>query len=247
MSKELEQRKEELRRLLYNKNEEKNTINKINVQKSLFNLLREGIKEKEYEIEIGSYIINITPEDLSVKYETDETTVELSNKDIYYESTRDIETRFFAVTNENKDTYNAETTIIKVDGLVNNVAGDCEEIYTIELFGVNEDNIANYLQIPENATCTLPNPEDPYLAVLKRTITRETLRRDFLNYFKPNTVIPVIYKEKDNIYIRDTDKKVYNPQNYSLLIPTLEDKKNITSFLYSSIVEFYTEYIANNL
>ena len=38
----------------------------------------------------------------------------------------------------------------------------------------------------------------------------------------------------------------YNPDDYRILLPSLDSKKRIANYIYSSIVEFYTEYMNEN-
>lgn len=58
-------------------------------------------------------------------------------------------------------------------------------------------------------------------------------------------VKPVTYNRNKDNYVRRTIS--YESKTYDNLIPTLDDKKLITSYLYGLIVEFYTEYVNNNI
>ena len=73
MKKELKNKTENLKKILYNN--EFNDQDRLIIQKNLFELLRECIKSQVYEVEVGSYILNINPKTLSVKYETPETII----------------------------------------------------------------------------------------------------------------------------------------------------------------------------
>ena len=126
----LEDIKLELHQLLYSDTK----VDELLLKKQLYLLLKECIKEREYEIQIGSYEFNITPQNLSVKYITDNTTVEVSNDDVYYESTRDTETRFFCISQVHKSEFLMDTPLIRVTGTVSNIDGICEEHYLFELY-----------------------------------------------------------------------------------------------------------------
>ena len=62
----LEDIKKELHKQLYLENTETESIDELALKKQLYLLLRECLKEQEYEVTIGSYKINITPKGLSV-------------------------------------------------------------------------------------------------------------------------------------------------------------------------------------
>lgn len=249
---ELELKINNLKNNLYSDSEELVNIDKISMQKNLFELIRECIKEREYIVDIGSYEINVTPSDLSVKYETDETTIEISNEDVYYESTREVDCRYFVVSNELNNEYPLSNKAIRVTGIITNIDGICEEHYEFELLSDEEDNIKNYLTLSNfnvsGASYSAEDISNNYSVIIKKEIKRTDKRTDVIDFFLPNKVIPVIYDYKEEKYIREeSDRRIYNPGDYSILLPTLDDKKNIINYLYSSIVEYYTEYINNNL
>ena len=116
----LEDIKKELHKQLYLENTETESIDELALKKQLYLLLRECLKEQEYEVTIGSYKINITPKGLSVKYESDQTIVEVSNADVYYESIRDTETRFFCISQMKKSEFLMDNPLIRVTGSVTN-------------------------------------------------------------------------------------------------------------------------------
>ena len=164
MKKELKNKTENLKKILYNN--EFNDQDRLIIQKNLFELLRECIKSQVYEVEVGSYILNINPNTLSVKYETPETIIELSNEDIYFETERELEVKFYTL--KDVSLNDRSYPIIKVSGLINNVDGDIIESYQIELFTKNEDNIKNYLS--DNLgefTFTSLDIETPYSVILR--------------------------------------------------------------------------------
>lgn len=249
---ELELKINNLKKNLYSDNEEIVNIDKISLQKNLFELIRECIKEREYIVDIGSYEINVTPADLSVKYETEETIIEISNEDVYYESTREVDCRYFVITNDQNSEYPLSNKAIRVTGIVTNIDGVCEEHYEFELLTDEVDDIKNYLTLSNfnvsGASYSSEEISTNYSAIIKKEIKRNDKRTDVIDFFLPNRVVPVFYDYKNQKYIREaSERKVYSPSDYSILLPTLDSKKNLVNYLYSSIVEYYTEYINNNL
>lgn len=243
---EIDRLTKELRKYLYSKDTEINEIDKISLQKSLFSLLRECIKQKEYEVEIGSYRINLSPEQIMVEYENEETSIRISETDVYYETSRETEIRYFIVgPSENTEEFPASSPVIRVTGLVTNIDGDCEERYNIELFNIDE-NIMDYINIPSNMKLSPYTEPTKYAIILIKPVSVHEKRVDASTFFKQEKIIPVTYDIKKDKYIRSPLVKEYNPVDYTSLLPTLENRKNIVSFIYSPIVEFYTEYITNN-
>lgn len=245
MTQELENRIAELKKYLYPNSEHKE-IDKIGLKKALFLLIRECIKEQYYVVEIGSYRIDVTPKNLSVKYDSKHTIVEVSNLDVYYETTRDIETRFFAISQVKKDEFLIDIPLIRTTGMVTNIDGLCEEHLCFELYTDEADNINNYLNLPNNVEVigqTLPND---YQLTLKRKITIDEPRTDIIDYLDQERVVPVYLDTVVEKYKTQVSRRVYNPNNYSLLLPKIEEQKSIVTFIYSSMVEFYQEYLNNN-
>ncbi len=239
MKKELKNKTENLKKILYNN--EFNDQDRLIIQKNLFELLRECIKSQVYEVEVGSYILNINPNTLSVKYETPETIIELSNEDIYFETERELEVKFYTL--KDVSLNDRSYPIIKVSGLINNVDGDIIESYQIELFTKNEDNIKNYLS--DNLgefTFTSLDIETPYSVILSRTIKNNSLRINPINFFKKDSVIPIIYDYTNKRYINaSNDDKI--SRDYIPYLPVLQDKKEIVNYLYGLIIDFYNDYL----
>lgn len=252
MPNELENKKNELFRLLYNNDEEIIEVDKNSVQKTMFELIRECIKEKEFDVEIGNYILNVSLDNLSVIYETEDNIIEISNKDVYYETTRETESRMFLLTTELKDEYPPTIPAIEVTGVVTNIDGDCEELYQFGLFTNTPDNVKKYITLTPNDQN--PNPvtysgmeiETPYAVVIKRKINPNYNLTDVKNFINNNNIVEVLYDYTNQKYVRVKDNtRVIN--SYRELLPSLDDKKNLISFLYNTIVSFYREYMNNNL
>jgi hypothetical protein len=184
----LEDIKKELHKQLYLENTETESIDEQALKKQLYLLLRECLKEQEYEVTIGSYKINITPKGLSVKYESDQTTIEMSNQDIYYESIRDTETRFFCISQMKKSEFIMDTPIIRVTGTILNIDGICEEHYLFELYTDEEDSIKNYIKLPEDANIRDINLNPDKAMMVTRRINRVDIRTDVIDFFVPDKV-----------------------------------------------------------
>ena len=242
----LEDIKRELHKQLYLDNQENEQIDEISLKKHLYLLIRECLKEREYEVTIGSYKINITPKNLSVKYENEQTKVEVSNEDVYYKSVRDTETRFFCISQMKKNEYLMDTPLIRVTGSVLNIDGICEEHYLFELYTDEEDSIRNYLNIPSDTEIDELNLDPDKAVMLKRNVNRNDKRTDVIDFFVNDKVVPVFLDTIIEKYKALPDRKEFVPSDYSNLIPTLDTKKKIVSYIYSSIVEFYSEYLKEN-
>lgn len=243
MSKKIESLKNNLKKYLFVTDSELKKLDSANFKKDLFKLLRECIKEANYIFEIGPYLFDITPQTLSVKYDTDNTIIKISNNDVYYESTRDIETRFFCISPERRDEYLMDNPLIRTTGIVTNIDGNCEELIRIELYTELEDNINNYLRLPLGVTFVKQPLEDDYSVLVKKEITKDTPRTDLIDYFDKDRVVPVYLDTVVEKYKTQVDRREYTPNNYSVLLPSLDIKKNLISYIYNSIVEFYRQYI----
>lgn len=229
--------------LYFNKLEETN-IDKVNIEKSLFKLLRECITNKVYEIEVGQYYLNISPNNLSVRYENNDTLIEVSNEDIHIEDTQERNVEYFVIIPIEEEQYNIEIPAIMVDGVISTYDNTYEEIYEISLSDDIEDDIKNYLTLSSGFTYAETDFSTKDTAIIKRNITPETPYVNIYELLNKKIVKPVTYDIDNDNYIKRTITS--NPLNYENIIPKLDDKKLITSYLYGLIIEFYTEYINNN-
>lgn len=246
MTNEMENRILEIKKYLYPNDEIKYNIDKNQVKKALYQLLRECLKTRQYIVKIGSYTIDVTPKNLSVKYESEHTTVEVSNEDIYYETIRDIETRFFCISQIKKDEFLIDNPIIRTTGIVTNINGIFEEHFSFELYSQTEDNIKNYLSLPSNVELVEQPIPDDYVATVRKHIKLNDPRTDVIDYLNKEKVVPVFLDTTVEKYKTQVDRRQYTPNNYSLLLPRVEEIKSIVSFLYSSMVDYYVEYMNGN-
>lgn len=246
MNSELENIIIELYGNLYNDKEEKDNIDELTLKKNIFRLIRAGLKEKIYEIFIGNYELNIAPKNLSVKYDSEQTIVEVSNDDVYYETTRDLETRFFCISQVKRSEYLMDTPLIRVTGTVTNMDGVCEEHYMFELYTDEEDEISNYISLPSDTKVSEINLDRTRSMMVYRKININDPRTDVIDFFTPDKVVPVYLDTIVEKYKAQPDRKEYNPNNYTNLLPSLTDKKRIIRFIYGTIVEYYSEYLKEN-
>ena len=244
MKKDLELAILELQKCLYPDNNQE--IDNISLKRTLYNVLRECLKANRYEIEVGDYTINVNPKNLLVTYESNHTMVEVSNEDVYYETVRDIETRLFCISSLKKDEFLSDNPVIATTGVVSNIDGICEEHISFELVNNIDDSIHNYLNLPSDVKLVKQPNENDYNATVKRRITPDQERTDIIDLLDKNKVVPVFYDSVIDKYKTQTDRRTYTPNNYVALLPSLDNLKSTITFLYSSMVEFYTEYLNND-
>ncbi len=224
-------------------NNDKKEITENELKIVLYNLLRECLVRRQYELQIGNYTINLTPQQLGVVYEDDYSYMEVSNDDIYEETERFTEVRLFVIDkNKDKEEYDASISkVIRVEGTVLNTNGECQETYNLQLLSPFEtDEIINYIK-PDAGTIKQESPTSLYIT---RPVTREKPRTDVVDFLAGDNIIPVTYYEGQNIYIPNRDYyKIYEPNNYTELIPDNSRRLKVAKMIYSSVVEYYTEFM----
>ena len=82
--------------------------------------------------------------------------------------------------------------------------------------------------------------------MLKRKVNRTDTRTDVIDFFVNDKVVPVFLDTIIEKYKALPDRKEYNPNNYTNLLPSLTDKKRIIRVIYGTIVEYYSEYLKEN-
>lgn len=235
----------ELKKYIYYNKIENSDFDKVNIQKNLYKLLRECIKNEVYEVEIGSYKLNIKLDELSVKYETENTLVEVSKEDVHVENISETNIEYFVISPVESEEYNITIPAIMVEGVISTYDNTYEEIYEITISEDIEDNIRNYINLNNRFEYASNEFDNKYSVIIKRNINRETKYINIYDIFNKKIVKPVTYNRNKDNYVRRTIS--YESKTYDNLIPTLDDKKLITSYLYGLIVEFYTEYVNNNI
>lgn len=225
---------EDLKKLIYPI--PKNEIDKTNIEKNIFKLMRTSILEKNYEIQVGPYILNFNPDELKVFYENEFTKVELSNEDVYYETMRPLETKYYCLSNENKETYSLDTPYYIVDSNIVNIAGIFEEHYSLELVSDNPNiNIMDNLNIPSSFSL-VTNDENGI--TLAHEIKKEDQRFNSLSFFN-NNVKAVYYNEEKALFV---NKDTYKNEKYQKYLPDLTKEKEIVTFIFNTMKDFYNKY-----
>lgn len=245
MSEALNDKIKNLQRDLYPNDMGANIINKVDIQKNVYELLKQCLIEEKTQIEIGSYNINIDPKELAVTYDTGLTKIEVSNYDVSFETERTTEKKYYVVSEYNKSFYDINSKHLMVEGRVLNYNGTCEELYRIELYSSNpKDNIKNYINLIEGFTyiegdCT------NNVAVICRRVLRDERKFNVSRLFNSDKVKAVILH--DNQFIKSLESNYTINEDYSNLMPALNRQKEILSFIYSTIVDFYNEYVRANV
>lgn len=225
---------EDLKKLIYPI--PKNEIDKTNIEKNIFKLMRTSILEKNYEIQVGPYILNFNPDELKVFYENEFTKVELSNEDFYYETMRPLETKYYCLSNENKETYSLDTPYYIVDNNIVNIAGVFEEHYSLELVSENPNiNIMDNLNVPSSFDL-VTNDENGL--TLAHEIQKEDQRFNPLTLFN-NNVKEVYYDEEKALFV---NKDTYKNEKYQKYLPDLTKEKEIVTFIFNTMKDFYNKY-----
>ena len=230
------------RELLYPNNEEVEKLNPVQVKKVIYEGLREFLKQKEYQFTVGSYYFDITPRNLSVIYETPDTRIEVSNKDVHFETTRQVPIRYFVVSKEEQDEYPEDQPCIQVSGEIlqyDNFYNS--ETYTFALVSNGLQDIKRYIKIPEDWETTEDDIEyNPREIAIYHEINKNDKVIDVGKFFNKDLVKPVYYDYQERKYTPTTFE---SNETYEKYLPSLENKKEIISTIYSTIVDFYNEYI----
>lgn len=244
MSEILEDKIKNLQRDLYPNDMGANVINRTDIQKNVYELLKQCLVEEQTEVDIGSYNININPRELAVTYDTGITKIEVSNYDVSYETERMTEKKYYVVSDYNKSFYDIKSKHIIVEGRVLNYNGTCEELYQIELVTTNDnDNIKNYITLLDGFEY-LEHECTNNIAVICRRVLRDERKFNVSRLFNSDKVRAVILHE--NKFIKSLEANYTINEDYSRLMPTLNRQKEVISFIYSTIVNFYNEYVKLN-
>lgn len=222
---------EDLKKLIYPI--PKGEIDKAGIKSSLYNIVSNCMIEGINEIDIEPYFINIDPQNLSAKYQTETTRVEISNKDIYYETQRQLEDKLYVISNQTSPSYPANLPYFLVAGNIVNFDGTTEEHYSIELISETELNIIDYLNIDEQFSIVASDNKN---IVIAREIKKDDIRYNTYDLFKKEYVKEVFFDRNENIYLA---KDTYNQDTYSKYLPELDKEKEIITLLCETIVEIY--------
>ena len=215
------------------------TIDEIQLKKNIYQLIKACIKTKQYEISIGEYQININPEELMIKKELEETLIEINREEIYYETERETDIRFYCITDKKEKEYSLETPTIQVQGHVMNIKNHKKAEYILTVLNNEKLNIRNYI-INNNIAISNINT-----AIIELNIDNKTPIIDLKDYLDYTKVVPVYLDYKNNKYI--TDIPFIEPKTYQTYLPNINKEIIKMKKIYNCIIEFYNEYSTKEL
>jgi hypothetical protein len=244
MSVQLDDKIKNLQRDLYPNDMGANIINRNDIQKNVYELLKQCLIEERTEVDIGSYNININPQELSVIYDTGITKIEVSNFDVSFETERQTETKYYVLSEEDKSIYDSNTKYITVQGRVLNYNGTSEELYRIELYSDNpQDDLKQYIKLSNGFTYIEPECTNLGVTICRRVLVDEK-KFNVSSLFDPTKVKAVILH--NDKFIKSLEANFSLNEDYSRLMPNLNRQKEIISFIYGTIVDFYNDYVKLN-
>ena len=244
MSALLDDKIKNLQRDLYPNDMGANIINRNDIQKNVYELLKQCLVEEQTEVDIGSYNININPQELSVIYDTGVTKIEVSNYDVSFETERQTETKYYVISDEEKSIYDSNSKYITVQGRVLNYNGTSEELYRLDLYSNDEnDDLKQYITLSSGFTYIEPECSKDGVTICRRVL-RDEKKFNISSLFDPSKVKAVILH--NDKFIKSLESSFTITEDYSRLMPTLTRQKEIISFIYSTIVDFYNDYVKLN-
>lgn len=225
--------------------ESKDQIDEVSFKKDIYYALRESIKNKKEILIIGNYAIRLSPQQIIVAYHSDYTNIEISNNFNRFDTERDTETKFFVLSNIENEEFDGTAPAFCAYGTVLNLDGKTEEDYEFDLLNpVEGKSIRDYFELPKGFEFYDDyNFNNPNSIVVKRKGIKRTDKRINLRYLFKDNVVPVRFDPKNNKYYLDEER--YEPSDYSLLLPQCEKLREILSFIYNTIGDFYTDYMNN--
>ena len=227
---------DKLKRVLYPTNEDKYT--EADIKEIICETVRQHIIKKNYKFNIDNYSIDLNPNSLSASYTSPDTKIEISNKEVVFETTRKTPKMYFVISKEAKEEYSKERNHIEIDGTITQKGNECKEEYTFTLFSTKDDNIKRYIQIGDGFNLVNNNNIGLDKMTIERKITKNSKYPNFISFFNTNSIRPVIFKD-DSYYATTIKPK----ENYGDLLPDLEHEKDSIRIIYSTIIEYYDDYI----
>ena len=167
----------------------------------------------------------------------------MSNQDVFFETQRAFPSRYFVLSPEERKEYPLETKAISVGGYVLNYDGFISEQYIMNLYSKEEnEDIKEYLSLPAGGEYLDNNLVlNTYSTTISKDVNLTDSLTDIRNLFKV-PVIPVRFDPRNSKYIKE-DK--YEPEEgtYEKYAPALQEKKDLISLIYSTIIDFYSRYM----
>ena len=213
------------------------SINEKELKKDVYTILRASLKNKQYELSIGEYYLNLNPKDIIIRKDTDDTLIEINNEEIYYETERNTETRFYILTNQTQDEYSIDTPAIQIEGHVMNIINNKRVEYIFKLINSSND-IKNY--IINNKVELI----DKKTAILTIDIDNDTPMIDYEDYLDKTKIKKVFLDYQKNKYII---KEIKEPNNYLVYLPDISKQIVTLKHIYNCIIEFYNEYATKEI
>ena len=205
------------------------------IEEKLKHVLRESFKRRILKITAGSYQIDFDPRKISVVYENPNTYIKVADNDIYYETERENNVRYFIISNDKKDQYDIQTPCIKVQNYVVSINGEAKENYYIELLAEDETiDLKNYLKDVQNF-----NEVTSFDAEISREVSKNSNHFDLMNLFDEKNIIPVTYSYFDDCFINYQEQK---DKDYEILLPDVTNQINKLKKIFFIIIDFYKEY-----
>ena len=224
--KELENAINNLEKELY-KTTDIDKINDKDLEKPLFELLKNCIKTGNHEVKVGNYKININPRRLLVSYDTIDTFLEISNEDNYTELARSLPVKYYQIIGTNNALV-VTSEVVTVDNYITHN-------FFVELKS-EELDIKDYVI---NANAYQDNN-----AFISIDVKKDDKVKDIETYLNMDKVTLVKYIPSTNTF--EKIEKIDNNNDYKELSPDQTVRREILKSLYKYLINFYKSYLENN-
>lgn len=224
--KELENAINNLEKELY-KTTDIDKINDKDLEKPLFELLKNCIKTGNHEVKVGNYKININPRRLLVSYDTIDTFLEISNEDNYTELARSLPVKYYQIIGTNNALV-VTSEVVTVDNYITHN-------FFVELKS-EELDIKDYVI---NANAYQDNN-----AIISIDVKKDDKVKDIETYLNMDKVTLVKYIPSTNTF--EKIEKFDNNNDYKELSPDQTVRREILKSLYKYLINFYKSYLENN-
>ncbi|MGN1337175.1 MAG: hypothetical protein ACI4WW_01720 [Candidatus Coprovivens sp.] len=224
--KELENAINNLEKELY-KTTDIDKINDKDLEKPLFELLKNCIKTGNHEVKVGNYKININPRRLLVSYDTIDTFLEISNEDNYTELARSLPVKYYQIIGTNNALV-VTSEVVTVDNYITHN-------FFVELKS-EELDIKDYVI---NANAYQDNN-----AFISIDVKKDDKVKDIETYLNMDKLTLVKYIPSTNTF--EKIEKIDNNNDYKELSPDQTVRREILKSLYKYLINFYKSYLENN-
>ncbi len=218
----------DMEKVLYSDNNREEIL-----KKNLYTLLKECIKEKEYNVKVGEININFNPSNIRVKLNTQNINIEISSELEYYDTTVYSPIDYYVF--ESKKELPGYVPAISVSSEILNIK---EQLFhNIIIKPITDDIVIDSYVI--NATKIENN-----IATIKIPVNKNDQIINIENYLEMNNLYHANYLFKEDKYIvepKQVDLKTYD--DYKL---DITQQRELISTIYKYIIEFYNFYLKNN-